>query len=163
MALVERADRRRAKPPGARRGLPEHSKPRPALHPLALDPDELATFLLSAPLPGGGRATPPEPAHADEFFQRAQRRAALHVVSQPTLEVLNVRAPQLDPDERRLLADAIDDQRPVRIDYVDGEGKFSSRVIEEIELSGTVIEAWCRLREDERMFMLDRIDAVSPA
>jgi len=167
VALVERADRRRAKPPGVRRGLPEHSKPRPALHPLALDPDELATFLLSAPLPGGATAQPPGPApeRAEAFGRRIveRERAELHLVRQPTLEVLNVKAPQLDPDERRLLADAIDDQRPVRIDYVDGEGKFSSRVIEEIELTGTVIEAWCRLREDERMFLLDRIDAVSPA
>jgi predicted DNA-binding transcriptional regulator YafY len=131
-----------------------------------LDADELATFLLSAPLPGGATAQPPGPApeRAEAFGRRAVEleRAELHLVRQPTLEVLNVKAPQLDPDERLLLADAIDDQRPVRIDYVDGEGKFSSRVIEEIELSGTVIEAWCRLREDERMFMLDRIDAVSP-
>jgi len=166
VALVERADRRRAKPPGARRGLPEWNKPKPSLHPLALDPDELATFLLSAPLPGGGAATPPDSSQKmEEIFRRVveRERAELHLVRQPTLEVINVRAPQLDPDERRLLADAIDDNRPVRIDYVDGEGKFSSRVIEEIELSGTVLEAWCRLREDERMFLLDRIDAVSPA
>lgn len=166
VALVERADRRRAKPPGTRRGLPEWSKPKPALHPLAVDADELAAFLLSASLPGGDAVEPPDASEKmDEIVRRAVEREqrSLHVVRQPTLEVLNVKAPQLDPDERRLLADAIDDNRPVRIDYVDGEGKFSSRVIEEIELSGAVIEAWCRLRGDDRMFMLDRIDAVSRA
>jgi hypothetical protein len=174
VAQVERVDRRRAKPPGARRPQPEWQQP-PEVHPLAagdacgggqgqrppVDPAELASFLLAAPMVA---TTPPRPVRAEELLERAlEHERRLHVVRQPTLEVLNVRAPQLDPEQRRLLADAIDDQRPVRIDYVDGDGRFSSRVIEEIELSGTVIEAWCRLREDERMFLLDRIDSVSPA
>jgi hypothetical protein len=161
VAMVERVDRRRAKPPGARRPQPEWQRPEPPVHPLAVDPAELAAFLLAAPLPGVGT---PRPVKAAALLADAlEHERRLHVVRQPTLEVLDVRAPQLQPDQRRLLADAIDDQRPVRIDYVDGDGRFSSRVIEEIELSGTVIEAWCRLREDERMFLLDRIDAVSPA
>ena len=39
----------------------------------------------------------------------------------------------------------------------------SVRVIEVTELLGGAVEAWCRLREDERMFMIDRIQAVAPA
>jgi hypothetical protein len=158
--VIERLDRRRAKPPAARRQQPEWTREEPRLHPLAVDPAELADFLLAAPMLG----TPPrQPRPADLLPKVLERERRLHVVRQPTLEVLEVKAPQLDPEQRRLLADAIDEQQPVRIDYVDGDGRFSSRVIEEIELSGTVIEAWCRLRDDERMFLLDRIDAVSPA
>jgi predicted DNA-binding transcriptional regulator YafY len=92
-----------------------------------------------------------------------ERERGLHLVRRPTLEVIDARAPQLDSRQRQLLADAIDEQLPVRIDYVDGDGRLSTRVIEEIELSGAVIEAWCRLRDDERMFLLDRIGAVSEA
>jgi Helicase conserved C-terminal domain len=156
VALIEKAERRRARPPVARRA-PEWTQEPPRRHPLAVDPTELAAFLLAPPLLG----TPPKQPQAIDLLPKIERK--LHVVRQPTLEVIDAKAPQLDPEQRRLLADAIDDQQAIRIDYVDGDGRFSSRVIEEIELSGAVIEAWCRLREDERMFLLDRIDAVSPA
>jgi predicted DNA-binding transcriptional regulator YafY len=139
------------------RRAPEWTQEPPSRHPLAVDPAELAAFLLAPPLLG----TPPRQPQAIDLLPKIERR--LHVVRQQTLEVIDAKAPQLDPEQRRMLADAIDDQRAVRIDYVDGDGRFSSRVIEEIELSGAVIEAWCQLREDERMFLLDRIDAVSPA
>jgi predicted DNA-binding transcriptional regulator YafY len=80
-----------------------------------------------------------------------------------TLAAVQSRATGLDEDEQRLLAHAIDTGGAVRIAYVDGDGRSTVRVIEEIELAGAVIEAWCRLREDERMFMLNRIEAVAPA
>jgi hypothetical protein len=157
-ALVERVDRRRAKPPGQRR-QPWTDEQQSDRHPLAVDPAELAAFLLAEPMSG---AAPPKVRKPLDVLPVPQERA-LHLVRQPTLEIIEAKAPQLDPDERRLLADAIDDQLPVRIEYVDGDGRFSSRVIEEIELSGAVLEAWCTLRDDERMFLLDRIDSVSPA
>jgi hypothetical protein len=160
-AVVERLARRRAKPPAASRRQPEWNQEEPATHPLAVDPAELAEFLLAAP---AARVAPPrQPQPADLVPAMMERERALHLVRRPTLEVIDARAPQLDPRQRQLLADAIDEQQPVRIDYVDGDGRFSTRVIEEIELSGAVIEAWCRLRDDERMFLLDRIGAVSQA
>jgi hypothetical protein len=158
--LVERLARRRAKPPAASR-RPQWHQDEPQSHPLAVEPAELAEFLLAAP---SARVAPPrQPQPADLVPATIERERALHVVTQPTLEVIEARAPQLDPRQRQLLADAIDEQLPVRIDYVDGDGRFSTRVIEEIELSGAVIEAWCRLRDDERMFLLDRIGAVAEA
>lgn len=71
-------------------------------------------------------------------------------------------ARQLSDGPARILAHAIDTGSPVRIDYVNQAGNVTSRVIEDIDLSGTMILAWCRLREDERMFNLGRILAVSP-
>jgi predicted DNA-binding transcriptional regulator YafY len=72
-------------------------------------------------------------------------------------------APQLAPGLARLLAHAIDTGGPVRIDYVNQAGNVSNRVIESIELAGTSIFAWCRMRQDERMFNLARILTVAPA
>jgi predicted DNA-binding transcriptional regulator YafY len=80
-----------------------------------------------------------------------------------TLELVGRYARQLDDDEQRLLAYAIDTGSPVRIHYVDGDGQPSVRVIEPIEFTGNSVDAWCRLRDDERMFVLSRIGAVSPA
>jgi hypothetical protein len=73
------------------------------------------------------------------------------------------RAPQLSERSVRLLATAVEHGTPVRIDYTDGRGEFSSRVIEEATLDEHLLDAWCRLRDDERAFVLARIDAVYPA
>jgi predicted DNA-binding transcriptional regulator YafY len=51
----------------------------------------------------------------------------------------------------------------VHIDYVDQNGGRTSRVISDISLMGGVIEAWCHLRQAERMFSLSGIESVSPA
>jgi predicted DNA-binding transcriptional regulator YafY len=72
-------------------------------------------------------------------------------------------ADHLGTAERQLLAGAIDREEPVRIAYVDSGGQLTERVIEQMELDGVSIVAWCRLREDERRFLLRRVAAVSPA
>jgi predicted DNA-binding transcriptional regulator YafY len=51
----------------------------------------------------------------------------------------------------------------VHIDYVDQNGRRTSRVISDITLLGSVVEAWCHLRQAERMFSLAGIESVSPA
>jgi predicted DNA-binding transcriptional regulator YafY len=51
----------------------------------------------------------------------------------------------------------------VHIDYVDQNGRRTSRVISDITLLGSVVEARCHLRQAERMFRLAGIDAISPA
>lgn len=72
-------------------------------------------------------------------------------------------APLLGAAQARLLAHAIDHGTPVSIDYVNGTGGHSQRVIEPMDVFFDSLSAWCRLRQAERMFRLDRIRAVSPA
>jgi hypothetical protein len=72
------------------------------------------------------------------------------------------RAPQLPPSNVRLLAAAVERGTPVGIRYTDGHGEASVRVIEAATLDGQRLSAWCHLRDDERAFSLDRIDAVFP-
>ncbi|GIF66110.1 DNA-binding protein [Asanoa ishikariensis] len=71
--------------------------------------------------------------------------------------------PQLDARQRDLLVYAIVVGGPVTIDYRAAGGDFSSRVVEPLELDGNRMVAWCRLREDERVFGLNRIEQVRPA
>jgi predicted DNA-binding transcriptional regulator YafY len=69
-------------------------------------------------------------------------------------------ASHLTAPERQLLCDTIDAARPVTITYTSGSGDISERVIEPIELTGGMLVAWCRLRDDERKFALARIGSV---
>jgi predicted DNA-binding transcriptional regulator YafY len=59
---------------------------------------------------------------------------------------------------------AIRDQRKLRIGYSDQAGEQSSRVIWPIILgfmdSRRFIAAWCELREDYRLFRIDRIEEI---
>ncbi|GAA5183414.1 helicase-associated domain-containing protein [Rugosimonospora acidiphila] len=174
--LVERVDRRRAAAPARHRTVR-----RPQAGELA-DPAVLAKSLLSAQdaepatltepptlaepptLTGPPRLTGPAgfagPLEAGPAARR--HRAGGREERPDTLETIGAHAPGLDEDELRLLAHAIDSGGAVRIAYRDADGRSTVRVIEEIELSGAVMEAWCRLREDERMFMLARVEAVAP-
>ncbi len=81
----------------------------------------------------------------------------------PTRSAIRTAAPRLTPDEVRVLSTAIDEGLPVYIEYTNAQGRSSSRVIEEVIVDGPVIHAWCQLRDDERVFALDRIRAVAPA
>ena len=140
--LVERVAKRRAGrratviPIQSRRATP------------AADPYQRAEELLSAAVPE------PEPI-----------QPALRLVPPPpgTSTLVGRYASRLTDAERDLLSDAIDATRPVRIAYTSGSGDVSNRVIEPIELSGGMLVAWCRLREDERKFALARIHSVAPA
>ncbi len=67
---------------------------------------------------------------------------------------------QLTDVERHQLAHAIEHQTPVTITYHAGTGGFSTRTISELELVGDQLFAWCHLREDQRVFKLDRIIGV---
>jgi len=81
----------------------------------------------------------------------------------PTLREIEHYAPDLGQAEKRLLAHAIDAAQPVTISYVNQQGNESKRVIEQIQLIGDELAAWCRLRDGERFFHLSRILAVWPA
>ncbi len=59
---------------------------------------------------------------------------------------------------------AIRDEKPLRIDYQDGEENRSQRTIYPFSLaffdSVQVIGAWCKLRQDFRHFRVDRINRI---
>lgn len=61
---------------------------------------------------------------------------------------------------------AIENRTALHIAYSDAQGEASRRVVEPLSLYywGKVwtLVAWCRLREDFRMFRLDRIEATEP-
>jgi hypothetical protein len=70
-------------------------------------------------------------------------------------------APHLTTSQRLLLIGAVSQGTAVEISYTDGEGESSRRVIEPTELDGPKLSAWCQLRDDERVFLLPRIESVS--
>jgi predicted DNA-binding transcriptional regulator YafY len=61
---------------------------------------------------------------------------------------------------------AVENQTPIRIDYLDVGGRETVREIEPHQVvlgpNGSYLAGWCRLREDERWFRLDRIHTVEP-
>jgi predicted DNA-binding transcriptional regulator YafY len=72
-------------------------------------------------------------------------------------------AAQLDHTEQVALATAITRGTPIRIEYTTAGGRSSARTVEPLDLEDHLLIAWCHLRDDERAFALDRIDAVGPA
>jgi predicted DNA-binding transcriptional regulator YafY len=64
--------------------------------------------------------------------------------------------------QQRQLAFAIDQQLPVKITYQSASGGTTTRVISDIEMINGLLYAWCHLRNDDRVFSLDRIQAVAP-
>jgi len=159
-AARQRAPRQRPVPGGRRLGtdLPHGNR---------VDVPALAAALLAAPVidrPVGTSA------------QRPARHLALVVDRAPpivptpvgedepdTVAQLAAAAPQLNRAEQRLLADAVEHSVLVKIDYTNAQGSPSTRVIEPLGLQGHLLEAWCHLRDEERMFALNRIEAVAPA
>jgi hypothetical protein len=84
------------------------------------------------------------------------------VAASGSLATVRAAAVNLTAGEARILAHAIDDHQPVAIHYLNRDGNPSSRVIDDIELSGGSLSAWCRLRDDHRWFNLARIIAIEP-
>ena len=48
----------------------------------------------------------------------------------------------------------------VRIRYTDGLGAITERSIVPLAISGIHLSAWCRLRETDRTFRMDRIEVI---
>jgi Helicase conserved C-terminal domain len=156
---LERLPGRRAVPSGPPGRSARSGRPAPAA-PRRSDPLALATALLAgAAGDGPGRSGARAPEQPELGADEPEPAAA----PAGTLASVAAHADQLNPAAQRLLAYAIDHRGPVEIHYTNAQGGHSIRVIEEIELLGGAVEAWCRLRGDERMFMLDRIEAVAPA
>jgi len=82
----------------------------------------------------------------------------------PNLAWAQAYAPQLPQDEAHLLHLATSrEEISLEIDYVDDSGRRTTRVISELAQNGHLLEAWCDLRDDERVFSLRNVLAVRPA
>jgi Helicase conserved C-terminal domain len=135
-AINHRASTRSPRASGTK-GSAKSGAPKPS--PAATRPDaaDLARMLLAAP---------------DETL----------IPTSPTLEAVRMSATNLTTTEARILAHAIDSHQPVTISYVNRDGNNSRRTIENIEVTGGSLLAWCQLREDQRWFNLKRIVAIEP-
>ncbi|TQS45773.1 helicase-associated domain-containing protein [Cryptosporangium phraense] len=138
-ARIERRARRRATAPAAPPGAPA----------FAVDAEAVADRLLSE-APVVPVVALPLPLPLPRVAEGAE-----HVVARQAWALSDL--------EQAALVEAIETGAPVRIDYVSATGASTTRVIENAELTGDAVTAFCRLRTAERMFILSRIRAVTPA
>jgi len=64
--------------------------------------------------------------------------------------------------DRRQLAWAVAHRTPVQIEYRSSSGSVSVRVVSGLVATGTLLNAWCHLRDDVRQFRLDGLQRVVP-
>ncbi|MGW3458104.1 helicase-associated domain-containing protein [Streptomyces olivaceoviridis] len=118
---------------------------RPEKAPATADLRALATRLKTAP-----PASPqPDPGNGIPF-------------DSDTEEVIAGYARQLSLADVRQLAHAVNEGRPVTIEYVAASGSRTIRTLSELDLDPPYLYAWCHLRSDERVFTLSRIHGVMP-
>jgi predicted DNA-binding transcriptional regulator YafY len=64
------------------------------------------------------------------------------------------------------LVRAVEEATPIVIDYLDVGGRPTVREVEPHHVvlgpNGSYVTGWCRLRQDERVFRIDRIHSVQP-
>ncbi|MFI8089055.1 helicase C-terminal domain-containing protein [Streptomyces sp. NPDC086080] len=80
--------------------------------------------------------------------------------STDTEEILAGYAKHLTYADVRQLAHAIDTGEPLTIEYVATSGNRTVRTVSDIVLDPPYLDAWCHLRDDERVFTLSRIHGV---
>jgi hypothetical protein len=114
--------------------------------PATADPKALAARLLTAP------STTPDP---DPFGSGVP-------FGTDTEEIVAGWAKRLSYTDVRQLAHAIDAGTPLTVEYVATSGNRTVRTLSRLELDPPYLEAWCHLREDERVFTLSRIHSVMP-
>jgi hypothetical protein len=111
------------------------------------DLDVLADRLLKAP------PTAPEP---DPFGSGVP-------FATDTEEIVAGYAKHLSYSDVRQVAHAIDAGAAVMVEYIATSGSRTVRTLSDLELDPPYLNAWCHLREAERVFTLSRIHAVMPA
>lgn len=74
--------------------------------------------------------------------------------------VLHELAPRLGAHHVRLLARAIADGGAVHISYRSTAGVVTHRQVSDLQLTGSTVEGWCELRQDERVFAVRGIQSV---
>lgn len=120
---------------------------RGAKAPAAVDPHSLAARLLTAP------PTTPEP---DPFGSGVP-------FGTDTEEIIAGYAKRLSYSDVRQLAHAVDTGAAITVEYVATSGSRTVRTLSRLSLDPPCLEAWCHLRDDERVFTLSRIHGVMPA
>ncbi|MER7461657.1 helicase-associated domain-containing protein [Streptomyces sp. NPDC097981] len=131
---------------GSKRGI-RGTAVRTSKVPAAAAMDALAVRLLAAP------PTAPEP---DPFGSGVP-------VGTDTEEIVAGYAKHLSYSDVRQLAHAIDADTAITVEYVAASGSRTVRTLSSLELDPPYLNAWCRLRDDERVFTLSRIHSVMPA
>ncbi|MFF1337862.1 helicase C-terminal domain-containing protein [Streptomyces sp. NPDC058290] len=126
-----------------RRSAVRHAAKTPA----TVDPNALATRLLSAP------PTTPEP---DPFGSGVP-------FGTDTEEIVAGYAKRLSYTDIRQLAHAIDTGTAITVEYVATSGNRTVRTLSRLEIDPPYLDAWCHLRNDERVFTLSRIHNVMPS
>ncbi|WP_230423652.1 helicase-associated domain-containing protein [Streptomyces radicis] len=79
-----------------------------------------------------------------------------------TEDVVARHARSLSAADIRQLAHAIDENGSVTIHYTAASGSRTVRTLSELALDPPFLEAWCHLRDAERVFTLSRINEVMP-
>ncbi|MCY0963218.1 helicase-associated domain-containing protein [Streptomyces sp. H27-H5] len=110
------------------------------------DMDDLAVRLLAAP----PNAPDPDPFGSGVPF------------GTDTEEIVAGYAKHLSYSDVRQLAQAIDAGTAITVEYVATSGSRTVRTLSSLELDPPYLEAWCHLREAERVFTLSRIHGVMP-
>ncbi|WP_068113135.1 helix-turn-helix transcriptional regulator [Tropicimonas marinistellae] len=139
------------------------------LPPLMFSRDEIVALVAGARLVrawgGAGMARAAEEAliKIEAVLPEAERARAGAVQ-------VHAMAPEMTDDVRATidrLEQAVEAREVLALDYVDGAGESSLREVRPLGLWfwGKVwtLVAWCELRDDFRMFRLDRIRGLSPA
>ena len=116
---------------------------RPAEPTAGLDPETAAT-VAGGLLQGSGGAG-------------GRKGLAAQVAPGPVLGLLDGRTVKETSEIRRLIELAADACLVVEISYVAGDGQRTTREVEPVIVDGTGVDAWCRLRHDERHFVFSRI------
>ncbi|MCX5233136.1 helicase-associated domain-containing protein [Streptomyces sp. NBC_00233] len=116
----------------------------PAKKAAAVDPSTLATRLLAAP----PAAPAPEPLDGGVPF------------ATDTEEIVTAWAKRLPYSDIRQLAHAIDAGQAITVEYVATSGSRTVRTLSHLALDPPYLEAWCHLRDSERVFTLSRIHSV---
>ncbi|MGW0334186.1 helicase-associated domain-containing protein [Streptomyces sp. NPDC003011] len=80
-----------------------------------------------------------------------------------TEEIVAGYAKHLSYSDVRQVAHAIDTGAAITIEYVATSGDRTVRTLSDLELDPPHLDAWCHLREAERVFTLSRIHGVMPA
>ena len=72
-------------------------------------------------------------------------------------------AAHMTAGERATLAEALATGQPVQLTYVDGQGRTSRRMVEQLDLDPPFLRGYCHLRQEDRTFALTRVLSVAPA
>ena len=80
-----------------------------------------------------------------------------------TEEIVAGYAKYLSYSDVRQIAHAIDTGAAITVEYIATSGNRTVRTLSDLELDPPYLDAWCHLREAERVFTLSRIHGVMPA